>query len=54
MKKSEFRGEFDDYEYPYLNKIIPPEDLPDLMKAKEKAKEEAIKFAEELEKKYSK
>lgn len=41
------RGEFDDYKYPYLNK-----DTPEIREAAQKAMEDAIKLAEELDKEY--
>lgn len=43
------RGEFDDYEYPFLNN-----DTPENREAAKKAMEDAIKLAEELDKKYGK
>ena len=54
MKNGIFRGEFDDYQYPLLNSEVPPEKLPKVKRAKEKAMEDAIKLAEELKKKYEK
>ena len=52
MKHNKVRGEFDDYKYPFLNSSNSDENPPEINAKKEAALAEAIKFAEELKKKY--
>ena len=52
MKDNKVRGEFDDYKYPFLNSSNSNENPQEIKAKKEAALAEAIKFAEELKKKY--
>ena len=52
MKHNKVRGEFDDYKYPFLNSSNSDENPQEIKAKKEAALAEAIKFAEELKKKY--
>ena len=52
MRKGKVRGEFDDYKYPFLNNSNSDENPQEIKAKKEAALAEAIKFAEELKKKY--